>query len=195
MNTNAKQLIWIVAGGLLTYWLWEKYLRPVLIEGEAGDGGAGGASGNLSAIGGEGGAGGGAGGAGGAGGSGSGGDYAALAAAINALAAGTALPNIQAVTLTVASGTTELVAGQGNKRVCVLAYCVSGAGTPTTRFRSGSSVANLWGIDLSAPSGNSGANLATSWPGYLFATNGGDALNVNVTAPATVSVTYWTEDI
>ena len=192
-DSTIKQIGITVGAGLLVYALWEGWLKKAFFTsatGSAIDSATGGAdSASSDASGGAGGFG-----SGGAGGSG-GGDYAALAAAIAALAAGVALPNIKSVSMTVASGTTELVPALGGKRVCVLAYVVSAAGTVYTAWRDGSASADLWRVSLDSPAGNSGANLSTSWPGYLFATSGGNALNVATNGAAVVAVTYWLEDV
>lgn len=153
--------------------------------------GAGGGSGPTSGTGGAGGSGG-AGGAG-MGNSGEAADYATLAAAIQALAAGVRLPNIQSVTINGVSGNNEVVAGEGGKAIRVLAYMVT-TSTTTVYFKSGAANQALWGIDLSTTAGRTGANLATAWPGYLFSTVSADALNVVLTGSAVVSVTYWKED-
>lgn len=139
------------------------------------------------------GASGGAGGAGGAGGGGST-DYAALAAAIQALADGTQLPNIQSVTISGSAGSNQVVAGEGGKALRVLAYAVTTAGANNARFRSGASTVDLWRVDLDAPAGKSGANLATAFPSYLFSTASGDALSITLDGAASVSVTYWQEN-
>lgn len=128
--------------------------------------------------------------AGGGGGGGSA-DYSSLAAAIQALAAGVQLPNIQSVRKDANAGDTELVAATGGQRVCVLAYSITGTGSFTASFRSGG--ADLWKQVFDAPAGASGANLATAWPGFLFAGATGQNLSINLTGPATVSVTYWQE--
>lgn len=118
-------------------------------------------------------------------------DYSALAAAISALAAGVALPNILTVQKTISTGTTELVAAESGKRVCVLAYSVSATGAATVLFRTAGT--SIWRVDLDAPAGKSGANLATAWPGYLFAGAGSQNLEANTTAAAEAAVTYWME--
>lgn len=118
-------------------------------------------------------------------------DYSALAAAISALAAGVALPNILTVQQTVSAGVTELVAATGGRRVCVLAFSVTASGTATVKFGTGG--VSLWRVDLDAPAGKSGANLATAWPGFLFAGAAGQNLEVDSTAAAELAITYWTE--
>lgn len=221
MNENAKTTAWVVVGGVVLLTLWEGFLHEFLLgdgtpgSGLFGTGGPGrgtdrdgsGGNGPLPGLtgGGTGGAGGsgsgsgsgtgGAGGAGGSGGTGGGvGDYTALAAAINALAAGVALPNVRTVSKAVSAGTTELVAGEGGKRVCVVAYCATGSGTVNVRFRSTLSAGDLWAIALAAVAGNSGANLSTAWPCYLFASQPAEGIAVNVDSAATVAITYWQEN-
>lgn len=165
--------------------------------GGSGSGsGAGSGSGGAGGSGSGSGAGSGSGGAGGAGGTGTGGvgDYSSLAAAIQALAAGVRLPNIQTVSMAVSSGVTALVPGLGGKRTCVLAYAVTATGAVSTTWKDGASYGGLWQMDLDVASGNSGANLATAWPGYLFATSSGNALNVETDGNAQVCVSYWQED-
>lgn len=127
------------------------------------------------------------------GGAGGSSNYAELAAAIAALAAGTRLPNIQSKTIAGVSGSNVIIAGEGGKAVRVLAYAVTSSGANNARFRSGGAVTDLWRVDLDAPAGKSGANLATAWPGYLFSSNPGDALNIQLDGAASVSVTYWQE--
>lgn len=118
-------------------------------------------------------------------------DYSALAAAISALAAGVQLPNILSLQKTISTGTTELVPATGGQRVCVLAISATATGTATVKF--GSNGVSLWRVDLDAPAGKSGANLATAWPGFLFAGAAGANLEVDTTAAAEISITYWTE--
>jgi hypothetical protein len=193
MNDTTKAIVVTVVAGILTYLLWEKWGRSYFLGVDATGAGAGG---STSGSGGEGGGGGsgGEGGAGGAGGSGAIGDYSSLAAAINALAAGVQLPNIKSAVKSCIAGTNEVVPYLAGQRVCVLAYGISGSGTITGKFRSGGQTSNLWEIDLSAPSGNSGANLATAWPGYMFATASNDPLAFNTDNPCVVSVSYWQEN-
>jgi hypothetical protein len=206
-SKNFQKFLLIVGAGLLTYLLWEKWGRAFFIGDDDGSGGAGGKGGDAIGDGsgdgtggdgsgdGTGGDGSGAGGAGGEGGSGGGvGDYTTLAAAIYALAEGVKLPNIKSITKAAVVGTNEVVPYLSGQRICVLAYGVSGAGVITGKWRSGGQTVNLWEMDLNAPAGNSGANLATSWPGYLFATAAGDPLAFNTDGVCTVSVTYWQEN-
>lgn len=182
MNTVLK-----VGIGALIAWLFLRRPAPASQKTQAGAGGAG-------SAGGAGGAGGiGIGGAGGAGGSISmaAPDYSSLAAAISALAAGVALPNIQSAVKVAAAGDTELVAATGGKRICVLAYTITGTGAFVATFQSAGS--DLWKQEFDSPAGASGANLATAWPGFLFASGSGQNLSINLTGPATVSITYWQE--
>ncbi len=191
-----KDILKMVVSGIIVYALWEKGVRDfVMGTDSSATGGAGGAGTGGNGLGGDG-SGFGYGGAGGAGMGGAGGsmDAAALAAAIAALAAGVELPNIQSFTKACTTGTNELVASTSGQRVCVFAYAITAPGTVSGKFRSGGASTQLWQIDLNAPAGNSGANLATAWPGYIFATAAGDALNINVDAAATVSVAYWKEN-
>lgn len=192
MNRDTvKGLIVGVAIWALGNFAWEKWGREFFgLTGANGAGGAGGAGSGAGGAGGDGAGGVGVGGAGGAGGSM---DAAALAAAIQALADGVALPNLRTACVSASAGTTELVAGEGGKRVCVFGYAVTGAGTYSAKFKTGGATANLWRVDLSAAAGNTGANVATNWPTYLFATNPGDALNINLDSAAVVSVAYWQE--
>lgn len=171
-----------LAGVLGALWLWHTFFRaetglsaPASSVGSGGTGGAGGAlSGSPGSTG--------------------GGSTAALAAAIQALAAGVAVPNIRTVTLAPSgAGTLEAVAGESGKRVCVLAYGAMAAGACSITLRSGADPAARWRLDLDSPAGNSGANLATAWPGFLLATEPGDALNLDTTGAAVVSLTYWQE--
>lgn len=186
MKTLQTALI-AVAVWIASNWAWERFNG----DGAGANGDGSGGDGSGSGAGGAGGSGSGSG-AGGAGGAGAGGDYAALAAAIELLAAGVRLPNIRTASLTLAAGTTELVAGEGGKRVCVLAYILTGSGAINASFKSAASV--LWALGLDVSSGKSGANLATSWPAFLFATDGGAALSVTTDAACVVTVTYWLEN-
>lgn len=209
MSDTTKQIGITVVAGLIIYALWDGFLKKYVFDliddgqlnksadgtggsGESwGTGGAGGAGGAGTGAGTGGAGGAGSGGAGGAGGGVT--DYSSLAAAINALAVGVRLPNIQTVSVTLASGTTQLVAGEGGRRVCVFAYALTAAGTVSAAWRDGGASGNLWKMALDTPSGNSGANLATAWPGYLFATSSGNALNAVTDGAAELSVAYWTE--
>jgi len=200
-SKNFQKFLLIVGAGLLTYLLWEKWGRAYFIGDEDGAGGQGGEGGDATGDGtggdgtGSGDGTGGPGGPGGEGGSGGGvGDYTSLAAAIYALAEGVKLPNIKSITKAAVVGTNEIVPYISGQRVCVLAYGVSGAGVITGKWRSGGQTVNLWEMDLNAPTGNTGANLATSWPGYLFATAAGDPLAFNTDGVCSVSVTYWQEN-
>lgn len=179
-----KTVIQVAAGWFIGNYLWELFFGKRL-EGSTDGGSSGGSS------------------ASGAGSSASGtvpqtlsiggNDYSALAAAIQALAAGVQLPNIQTVERTVTAGTTEIIAGTGGKRICVLAFSATSAGATVLRFLSQGS--GLWRIGLDTPAGKSGANLSTAWPSYLFATPGGGNLQVETQQPAEISVTYWMENV
>ena len=178
-----KVIIQIAAGWLLGNWLWH-VLRGRAQAGAPAEAQAGSAAGASA----------GPGGSGSSGGSGSGADYAALAAAIQALAAGVALPNIQTWQGTVSAGPAqEIVAGVGGKKICVLAFSATCSGASVVRFSSAG--IGLWQVALDAPAGKSGANLATAWPGYLFAGSAGGNLAVQTDQAASVSVTYWQENI
>ena len=192
MKENIRTAVIVVALWAATNWAWDKWGRAWFAGDSTASGGAGGAGGSGGA-GGAGGSGSGDSGAGG-GGSYSGPDYAALADAIQALANGTRLPNIQTVVITGASGDNTILAGEGGKVTRVMAYAVSGAGTVTAKFRSGNQARNLWELDLSAPAGNSGGNLATAWPSFLFHAEPGEDLKINLDSAAAVAVTYWRED-
>jgi hypothetical protein len=169
----------------LSNWSWNALMGD-------GSGGAGGAGGDSAAgDGGDGTGGAGGAGTGGAGGAGASADYAALAAAVQALADGVTLPNIKTAVKAVSAGTTELVPYESGKRITVLAYAITASGTMSATFKSGSSA--LWRMDLSAAAGNSGANLSTAWPGYLFACDGSTSLSVTTDSAAIVCVTYWME--
>ena len=182
MKDSIKTAVVVVGVWALSNWAWDKWGRDLAKEWgltsllSSGDSaGSSGGSGGSSVS--------------------SGSDYGALASAIAALAAGVQLPNIQTATVTCAAGNNELVASEGGKRACVLAFSAMGAGANSINFRSGNNPTNLWGVSLDSPAGNSGANLATAWPGYLFATSGSDALVANVSAAAVISVTYWKENV
>jgi hypothetical protein len=100
-------------------------------------------------------------------------------------------PTLLSVTVAVVSGLNTIVATSPGQKVYVEAYAVTGAGTFTAQFRSGAVATNLWQLSLDAAAGNSGANLSTTYPSYLFSTTAGEALSLNSNANGTVSVTYW----
>lgn len=115
-------------------------------------------------------------------------DLSPVVAAIQALGA---VPNLQTASRSLSTGTTELVASEGGKRLRVLAYAFTTSGTNTAIFRTGGR--EQWRLALDAPAGNTGANCATAWPSYLFTGDAGENLDVQVTAACHVSVTYWME--
>jgi hypothetical protein len=195
MNRDTlKGLIVGVALWALGNYAWEKWGREFFgLTGANGTGGAGGDGTGAGGAGGAGVGGAGVGGAGGAGGDGGVMSTAQLAAAIQALADGVALPNLRTATVSASAGTTELVLGEGGKRVCVYGYAVTGAGAFSAKFKSGGSTSNLWRVDLNALTGNTGANVATAWPTYLFATNAADALKIELDSAAVISIAYWQE--
>jgi hypothetical protein len=173
-----KTVIQIAIGWVLGNLLWDLLFGSPSEQEEPQDGFAAGGSAPSTAL----------------TGSGSGADYAALAAAIQALAAGVALPNIQTWQGVVPAGPAqEIVAGVGGKRICVLAFSATCSGASTVRFSSEG--IGLWQVALDAPAGKSGANLATAWPGYLFAGSAGGNLAVQTDQAASVSVTYWQENV
>lgn len=183
-----KAVIQIAVGWFIGNWLWD------VLRGRAQTGAPSQAHAQAAAAAGGSGSsgGGGSGGYGGSGGSGP--DYSALAAAIQALAAGVALPNIQTWQGVVPAGAPqEIVAGIGGKRICVLAFSATCSGASTVQFSSAG--IGLWQVALDAPAGKSGANLATAWPGYLFAGSAGGNLSVQTDQAASVSVTYWQENV
>ena len=199
MNDTMKAIFAAVLGGLLLH-----FLLGESKDAKGKSGGAGGAGGTGGGAGGAGGTGGGAGGAGwtgggagGAGGTGGGiGDVTALAAAIQALADGVAMPPIRSVSVNVAAaGSPQLIAGISGQRICVVGYAVTAAGTCNVNFRSTLASSSAWEIDLDAAAGKSGANLVTGWPSYIFALDGNDGLTVDVSSAATVSVSYYLEKV
>lgn len=192
MSDGFKNILFVVFGGLILHFLiGEKADSAVSKALAKSNGGAGGAGGD----------GGGAGGAGGAGGTGIGsgggiGDVTALAAAIQALANGVAMPPIRSVSVSnAAAGSAQLIAGISGKRVCVLGYAITSAGTCNANFRSSLASSPVWEIDLDSASGKSGANLVTAWPSYIFTAEGNDGLTVDLTNTATVSVSYFLENV
>lgn len=179
MTDTMKTIFAAVFGGLLLHFL----------LGESKD-----AKGKSGGAGGAGGTGGGAGGAGGTGGGI--GDVTALAAAIQALADGVAMPPIRSVSVNAAAaGSPQLIAGISGSRICVVAYAVTAAGACNVNFRSTLASSSTWEIDLDATAGKSGANLVTGWPSYIFALDGNDGLTVDLTNAATVSVSYYLEKV
>lgn len=191
-----KAIKYIVAGVALwavSNWAWDKYGAKVLeLAGLGPASGGSGGSGDAGAA--SGGSTGGAGGSGGSGGSGGLMDASSLAAAIQALANGVQVPAILTAQATIsAAGTTALLPATSGRRYCVLGYYMAGPSIVNANFRSGSSATNLWRLTTSTPAGNSGANLATAWPGYLFSTQPGEALNFVTDAACDVSISYWSE--
>jgi hypothetical protein len=187
MNDGFKNVLFAVFGGLILHFLIgekaDKAVSKALTKNGVVTGGGGGA--------------GGAGGAGGSGiGSGGGiGDVTALAAAIQALANGVAMPPIRSVSVAnAAAGSTQLIAGISGKRICVLGYAITSAGTCNANFRSTLASSPVWEIDLDSASGKSGANLVTAWPSYIFTAEGNDGLTVELTNNATVSISYFLEN-
>ena len=115
-------------------------------------------------------------------------DLSSVTAALHALQVA---KNLKTAVVSAPAGTTELVSGIGGQRVRVLAFSVMGSGAIDASFSSAGRA--IWSLAIEAVAGKSGANLATSLPAYLFAGDVGADLSVQVSAPATVSVTYWQE--
>jgi len=118
-----------------------------------------------------------------------------VAAALQAIAQGVQIPNIQTETAELAAGTTAVVAGEMGKRIHVLAFSVvsnsPSAGACT--FWSGTAT-RLWRTQTANAGTNTvGANLATAWPGHLFVTGDSEDLRVEVADTTLVTVTYWKE--
>ena len=99
--------------------------------------------------------------------------------------------NLKTAVVSASAGTTELVSAIGGQRVRVLAFSVMGSGAIDASFTSAGRA--VWSLQLEAVAGKSGANLATALPAYLFAGDIGSDLSVNLSALATVSITYWQE--
>lgn len=102
-------------------------------------------------------------------------------------------PNILSIGKSVSSGTTELVASEGGKRITVLAYSITTSGSNAVEFRSNG--ATIWRQTFDAAAGKTGANLATSFPTRLFAGVASGNLEINTTNTADVSVTYFLENV
>ena len=115
-------------------------------------------------------------------------DLSSVTAALHALQVA---KNLKTAVVSAPAGTTELVSGIGGQRVRVLAFSVMGSGAIDASFTSAGRA--IWSIALEAVAGKSGANLATALPAYLFAGDVGADLSVQLSAPATVSITYWQE--
>lgn len=178
-----KDILAVFIGQLAALWLWNQLSgqRTSDADGTGGPGGAGGAGG--SALGG----------AGGAGGAGGTFDGSALAAALDAIAAGVAVPGMYTALAVVSAGVTELVTAQPGKVIRVFGYSLSTAVAANVIFE-GTSGADLWRVDLEAVAGKTGANLALPWPSFVFSTTGGEGLQINTTGAATVAVAYWLEN-
>lgn len=120
---------------------------------------------------------------------------AQVAAALQAIAAGIRIPNIQTETAALAAGTTVVVDGQMGKRIYVLAFSVvsNAAAAAECAFWSGTTE-RVWRTQT-APSGTSsnGANLATAWPSWLMVCADAEDLRIQVADTTLVSVTYWRE--
>ena len=115
-------------------------------------------------------------------------DLSSVTAALHALQTA---KNLKTAVVSAPAGSTELVSAIGGQRVRVLAFSVMGSGAIDASFTSAGRA--IWSLAIEAVAGKSGANLATSLPAYLFAGDVGADLSVQVSAPATVSVTYWQE--
>jgi len=100
-------------------------------------------------------------------------------------------PTLLSSVTVVASGANTLVAASPGQKIYVMAYAITAAGTMSSKFRSGAVATDIWRIDLSVSTGNSGANLSTTYPSYLFSTTAGEALSLNADGAAIVSVSYW----
>lgn len=100
-------------------------------------------------------------------------------------------PNIVSLGRNVSAGTTEIIAAEGGKRITVLAYSITTAGTNDVEFRSNG--ATLWRQTFDAAAGKTGANLATAFPTRLFAAPSSGNLEINASAACDVSVTYFLE--
>ena len=99
--------------------------------------------------------------------------------------------NLKTAVVSAPAGSTELVSAIGGQRVRVLAFSVMGSGAIDASFTSAGRA--IWSLAIEAVAGKSGANLATSLPAYLFAGDVGSDLSIQLSASATVSVTYWQE--
>jgi len=137
----------------------------------------------------------GSGGAGGAGGSASFTSLSELAAAVDRLAAGVQVPVFRTESVFLATaGRVAIAPAESGKQLKVFAYCVT---TPSdssddVQFWSGASKL-LWPMKLTPVAGSMGANLATSWPSYLFASSLSEGLEVVVEAQCSIVIVYWSE--
>lgn len=95
------------------------------------------------------------------------------------------------------SGNNTLVAAGTNRlKVCAFSLTTTSATAMTCIFQSGAGGTELWRCIIMAPSGaNSGANLSTAVPGWLFATASATLLNLNLSSANAVhwSVSYFDE--
>ena len=95
---------------------------------------------------------------------------------------------------------TDIVAAVASKRIKVFAYSITTVSTSenTIIFKSnGTAGTELWRVDLQAPTNVvAGANLATSVPGFLFATTAGEKLTADVSAAVAIhlSIAYFDDD-
>lgn len=99
------------------------------------------------------------------------------------------------------SSDTDVIAAVTSKRIKVYAYSIINTANTadTVIFKSnGTGGTELWRVYLRGPDANTpyGANLATSPPGFLFATVAGEKLTVDVSDTATlhVSIAYFDDD-
>lgn len=96
-----------------------------------------------------------------------------------------------------ASGDNTIVAAGTNKlKVFAFSLSTTSATAVTCTFKSGAAGTALWTVILQAPTSvSTGANLAVSLPGWLFATASATLLNLNLSAAVSVvwSVSYIDE--
>jgi len=122
-------------------------------------------------------------------------NYGDLAAAIMALANGVVPPIFFTANGTLSSGNTTVVLDESGKQMKVYAHTFTTDDTTggTVRVRSGLG-ALLWQGFFKASATNShGANLACSWPTFMYASSVGEGLRIDTDIPVRYSLSYWKE--
>ena len=98
------------------------------------------------------------------------------------------------------AGDNELIAAENGYKIRVVAFSLTTLSTNgvVCTFQSSTAGDELWKLTLKAPADiSTGANLATSLPGFLFSTDEGESLNLNLSAAEDViySVAYVKEPV
>jgi hypothetical protein len=103
-------------------------------------------------------------------------------------------PTLLTVTSTV-SADTDIIPAVAGKKIKVVAYSLTttNSNANTITFKSNAST-SLWAVKLQSPADVvTGANLSIAAPSYLFSTNAGEKLTLDVSAAeeVTYSITYF----